>query len=343
MPNGSGIFYHPRKYWKNMPTITDDVGNGPIRISMPPDLDENRRAEERAPITASNDDVSTTLDGKRHRIDVSYRPGQPLPLASVTSAVDNGPRQVASNDNQPVRYQPVRYHLKEMVQREELGINEPENRRHWFAVERLKRDIAVASGEPLSDSAAHDWRELREENLGERMDSLDIDVGLVLTDDMDFQDIGVPSQCAAVDNAEGENDEIRFLYARQVLSLAEEVLGPDYKVLRHVIVDNWTARMIGENELYMDRITASSCGKGMIRSALRNLARFYDSLDRLELTGDRPLDVWPLIGTQYPTVVHPRPFRLRHDGCRYLNQTAGPVIRVVGVDTTHSGYGILRI
>jgi len=280
-----------------MRTITDDIRN-----------------EQRELI--SNDDVGTTLDGKWHGIGVSYKPNQPLPKATVVDVMDNGRTPQPANDNQPARY-----HLKEMAQRGDLGVNEPENRRHAFAAERLKQDIAVSKGEP---SAANDWREVREEYLGERIDSLDSDNEIRLSDDLEFEDSDTPAEPSVVDNAEAESDQIRLVRTRQVVLLAKAVLGHDYSVLESVIVDNWTARAVGENELFMDRATASACGKGMIRSAMRNLARFYDSLDRLELSGDRPFDVWPLIGTQYPTVRYPREFRPR---ASYMNQTRTHVVR----------------
>jgi hypothetical protein len=225
---------------------------------------------------------------------------------------------------------PTRYHFRELAQRGKLGINEPENRRHWFDAERLKRIIAISMGEQMNDSAAYDWRGLMLPYVGPEPESLATDVGLTVNDDGEFQDSDVPGECAVVDNAEGESDQMRLLHARQVISLAEDVLGDDYNVLKSLILDNWTAQMIGENELFMDRATASGCGMGMIRSALRNLSRFYLRLDRLEQSGDRPLDVWPLIGT--PTTAPRVPRRTLPDDLRqssyYLNQNRGPVIKM---------------
>jgi hypothetical protein len=300
-----------------MRTITNEVGTGGIAVTTPADVEEHRGMEKRSPL--ASDDFASALS----KIEISYRPDQPLPLASLVATVDNGPRPIAVNDNRPVRY-----HLKEMAQREELGINELENRRHWFDAERLKRDIAISNGEPLDDSAAHDWRELASVYIGEEIEPMVRDTGLQLSDDAEFEDTDVPGECGVVDNAGGEYNQIRLLHARQVVSLAEQVLGHDFNVLKSAIVDNWTARAIGENELFMDRASASACGKGMLRSALRNLSRFYASLDRLELNGDRPLDVWPLIGTPQgqSRVVLPGPFRWR--GNSYLNQAPGPVIRL---------------
>lgn len=297
-----------------MSTITDEVGYGPIIISA--DCDDSR-TEDRTPLIVSGD-AGTTIDGKRHMIAINYRPDPSMPGTTVVNAVDDGRTPQPANDNRPVRY-----HLKEMAQRGELGVNEAENRRHWFAAERLKRDIAISNGEPLKDSASHDWPELALPYHGEEMDSFNSDAGLFLNDDGEFVDSDVPGECRVVDNAEGESDQTRLLHVRQVVSLARQVLGHDFGVLESFVVGNWTARMLGENELFMDRATASACGKGMLRSALRNLSRFYANLDRLELAGDRPADVWPLVGTQYPTVIYPREFRLKRS---YMNQTRTHVV-----------------
>ncbi|MET4211449.1 hypothetical protein [Bradyrhizobium sp. LA2.1] len=288
-------------------------------FSMRRTITDQTRDEHRELISTSSDDVATTLDGQWHGIGVSYRPGACLPLATLVTTVDNGPTPQPANNNRPVRQ-----HLKEMAQRGELGVNEPENRRHAFAAERLKRDIAVSRGEPLNDSAANDWRELRGDYFGEGIDSLGSDNEILLSDELEFEDTDAPEQSAVVDNAGTECAQVCIHRVQQVVALAKEVLGDDYGVLESVIVNNWTAQAVGENELFGHRATASACGKGMIRSALRNLARFYDRLDRLELSGDRPIDVWPLIGTQYPTVKYPREFRLK---ASYMNQSRNYVVR----------------
>lgn len=299
-----------------MQTITNEVGTGKGSIVISSD-DGDSRTENRIPVIVS-DDAGSTMDGKRHMIGISYRPDAPRPVATVVNAVDDGRTPQAANDNRPLRY-----HLKEMAQRGELGINEAENRRHWFNAERLKRDIAISKGEPFNDSAAHGWRELALPHDGGEIGSFGSDEGLSLNDDGEYVDSDVPGECGVVDNAEGESRQTRLLHARQVVSLAGQVLGHDFGVLESFIVGNWTARTLGENELFMDRATASACGKGMLRSALRNLSRFYANLDRLELAGERPLDVWPLVGTQYPTVVYPREFRLK---ASYMNQTRTHVV-----------------
>jgi hypothetical protein len=314
-----------RNIGNQLQTITDEVGSGPIGVYAPHDFDEDVRADERKPISQTNGNITSEMDGKQRTIKISYRPDKPPPLTTLVNALDGGPQPQPSNDNRPARY-----HLREMAQRGELGINEPENRRHWFDACRLKRDISTSTGEFLNDSAASDWRELAlpHLDLDETIVSFARDNGLTLNDDGEFQDTDVPNDCATVDNAEGEYDQIRTLHTRQVVSLAEDVLGHDYKVLTYLILDNWTARTIGENEGYMNRATASACGIGMIRSALRNLSRFYLKLDRLEQSGERPVDVWPLVGTPKRSVpaVCPGPFRWQ--GNSYWNQSRGPVIQV---------------
>jgi hypothetical protein len=314
-----------KKLENQLQTITDEVGFGPIGVYAPPDFDEDVRADERKPISQTDGNITSEMDGKQRKIEISYRPDKPPPTTTLANALDNGRQPQPLNDNRPSRY-----HIREMAQRGELGINEPENRRHSFDAGRLKRDIAMSTGEFLSDSAASDWRELAlpHLDLDETIVSFARDTGLTLNDDGEFQDTDVPNDCATVDNAEGEYEQIRTLHARQVISLAEDVLGDDYKVLTSLILDNWTARTIGENEGYMNRATASACGIGMIRSALRNLSRFYLKLDRLEHGGERPPDVWPLIGTpkSIATPVLPGPFRWR--GNSYWNQARGPVIQV---------------
>jgi hypothetical protein len=304
-------------------TITDEVGSGPISISTPTDLEHDIRAIERNSAQETNENITPGLDDDQRRIEINYRPDRQLPLGGLVTSVDNGRCRQPANDNKPARY-----HLREMEQRGELGINEAENRRHAFDAGRLRRDIAISQGEPMNDSAAYDWCELMPPYIGPEPESFATDVGLILSDDGEFQDSDVPGECAVVDNAEGECDQIRFLEARQIVSLAADVLGHDYKVLTSLILDNWTARMIGEDELFMDRTTASACGKGMLRSALRNLSRFYLKLDRLEHSGERPQDVWPLIGTPTaaPPAVYPGPFRWQ--GKSYWNQARGPVIQV---------------
>jgi hypothetical protein len=305
-----------------MRTITNEVGSGPISISTPDDFEFkcDRRAEGRSPLPETNDNVTPAIDGRQKKTEIGYRPDKPPPAASVVTAIDGGRCPQPANDNRHVRY-----HLREMAQRGELGINEPENRRHWYDAERFKIDLATSQGEFPNDSAAIDWRELALPYLGEEMASFDTDAGLTLNDDGEFVDTDMPGECGVVDNAKGEPDQIRVLHALQLIALAQDVLGHDFKVNKRLVADNWTARMIGEDEGFMDRASASACGKGIIRSALRNLSRFYVGIDRLEESGQRPPDVWPLVGT-VPRIRHPREYRwLRHS---YMNQTRTHVVRV---------------
>jgi hypothetical protein len=105
-----------------------------------------------------------------------------------------------------------------------------------------------------------------------------------------------------------------------------DVLGNDYEVLCAAIERGWTNQKIGETEGYTDRASASACGKGMLRSALRNLSRFYVSLDRLEERGERPPDVWPLVGAYtWPPVEYTPGHHRPHDLAGFMNRVAGPV------------------
>jgi hypothetical protein len=114
----------------------------------------------------------------------------------------------------------------------------------------------------------------------------------------------------------------RFMHARQVVARAEDFLGDGFRVLKRVMVDCWTAQMIGFDQGRKDPRQSSAAGEAMILAALRQLTRFYDKLDRIERDGESPRDVWPMVGTfTAPRPAFPRPQR----GKSYLNQTRGPV------------------
>lgn len=215
---------------------------------------------------------------------------------------------------------PSRYHLQGMANREELGVNIYESLRNWTVSERFRRDAAIARGEPVAYRPGDDWRETREEYVGQPDAPLAAkDHALSLSDDLEFEDVGVPDPQP---DATAESNAICFLYAQQLMDVMHDVLGHDFEVLKHVIVENWSAQMLGEDEGFINRASASACGKGLIRAALRNLDRFYTKLDRLEQNGSRPQDVWPLIGTQnYPAVTR------QEVAAGYLNQARGPVIK----------------
>jgi len=301
-------------------TITDEVGSGPIKIFSQL-VEGDRRADERNPQTS--DDVDAAQDGKRQ---ITYRPDQPLPRASLVATVDNGPVPVAANDNVKLADP-----LREMYERGELGIGEPENRQHWFDAQRFKRLLDGARDEP--DNSDDNWRELLiefcEGYFDNTITSLSKDEGLVLNDDMDFDDTDTPADFGAVDCAgwnpyRDSEPHVRKLYGKQVAAIMSSVLGADYDALEAFIVRRWTAKQVGETQGYKDRASASACGKGMIRSALRNLSRFLVSLDRLEERGQRPQEVWPLIGTlNWPVKRTPGYYRPRDN--MFTNKTAGPV------------------
>jgi hypothetical protein len=114
----------------------------------------------------------------------------------------------------------------------------------------------------------------------------------------------------------------RFMHARQVVSRAEDFLGDGFRVLKRVMVDCWSAQMLGFDQGRKDRGQASAAGQAMILAALRQLTRFYDKLDRIERDGESPRDVWPMVGTftaSRPAVSRPQ------RGRSYLNQAPGPV------------------
>lgn len=115
----------------------------------------------------------------------------------------------------------------------------------------------------------------------------------------------------------------RFLHARQVVARAEDFLGDGFRVLKRVMVDCWTAQMLGVDQGRKDRGQASAAGQAMIVAALRQLTRFYDKLDRIERDGESPRDVWPMVGT----FTAPRPPISRPQrGKSYLNQAPGAVM-----------------
>ncbi|MEH2626790.1 hypothetical protein V1292_004845 [Bradyrhizobium sp. AZCC 1719] len=294
-----------------MRTITDEVGAGTILIN-----DEGQRSPAAA---KPNNNTTISLTGQSERVVFGYRPNEALPQASVVSVIDNG-RTIgsASNDNIPRR---VKYHLQVMANNGELGKYDYENHLHWIAAERFRKDCVLASGEPVNDRPEDDWREVRGEYLGEQDAPLAIkDRGLSLGDDLEFEDTSVPDPQP---NATAESNAICFLYAQQLMDVMRDVLGHDLEILKRVIVENRITQTLGEDDGgYTNRACASAYGKALLRAALRNLARFYENLDRLEQNGLRPPDVWPLIGTKnYPSVIRRKP------DSSYLNQSRGPVIK----------------
>jgi hypothetical protein len=321
---GSGVFL---SYWKStMQTITDEVGSGSIRILTYPveeeaigstkeyNTDGSRLGlGERVAVPVPHDNITSGMDGKRERCELNLA-GGPSPQGEIVATLDNGPDIQAANENNLIaRSNTVgtakSYPLKEMYERGELGINEPENRRHWFDSQRFKKVHINARGEPDNDTAQNEWREIMmpffEGFCDNLVASFGKDVGLGLSDDMEFEDSSTPSSCEVVDSA-GWNPtrdlapHAHQLYAQQVVALMADVLGSDYKVLCAGIERGWTGREIGETEGFKDRASASACGKGMLRSALRNLSRFYVCLDRLEERGERPQDASGRLSVRIP-------------------------------------------
>ncbi|WP_156175248.1 hypothetical protein [Bradyrhizobium sp. LTSP849] len=129
--------------------------------------------------------------------------------------------------------------------------------------------------------------------------------------------------CPFTEDPTAKTPHARFIHARQVVALAEDYLCDGFRVLKRVLVDYWTAQMVGsESGRHNTRAPASASGQAMILAALRQLTRFYEKLDRIERTGESPRFVMPMVGTfaiTRPAVPHPQ------RGKSYLNQAPGPV------------------
>ncbi|MGY3588523.1 hypothetical protein ACVIGB_002518 [Bradyrhizobium sp. USDA 4341] len=134
--------------------------------------------------------------------------------------------------------------------------------------------------------------------------------------------LGEPLHDPFKDDPTVKNPTARYLYARQVVALVEDFLGDGFRVLKQVMVDCWSAQMLGFDQGRKDRGQASAAGQAMILAALRQLTRFYDKLDRIEQNGESPRFVMPMVGAftlPRPAVCHPQRAK------SYLNQTPGPV------------------
>ena len=102
---------------------------------------------------------------------------------------------------------------------------------------------------------------------------------------------------------------------------AEDFLGDGFRVLKHVIVDCWPAQMVGFDQRRKDRAGQRS-RTGDDLSALRQLTRFYDKLDRIERDGESPRYVFADGRNVHgPASGISRPQR----GKSYLNLARGPV------------------
>jgi hypothetical protein len=332
-----------------MRTITTEVGSGPIKAVTTVELvgsytedeiDNSTKLDlgERIAVPIpQNDNITSGLDGRREKTtDLNLKSGD-VPNGAIINTVDNGPDLNSANDNDVlagdnIANSPKANPLKEMFERGDLGINEIENRHHWFDAERFKTVHADARGEP--DNSNDNWRELLLEFYEGFFDNIvtstSADDGLVLNDDMEFEDSNTPTDYEAVDFSGWQPTKdlaphLRVLFAQQVVDLMLDVLGSDYDVLCAAIERSWTNQQIGETEGYTNRASASACGKGKLRSALRNLSRFYRSLDRIEERGDRPQDAWPLVGTLNWVPVRYGPERYRTRDLAFMNQAPGPI------------------
>jgi hypothetical protein len=336
-----------------MRTITEEVGFGPIKAvtygtdesvgSYTVDEIDSTQLDlgERIAIPIPhNDNITSSLDERHEKTtDFNFKSGD-IPNGATINTVDNGPNIKAANDNNlaaraKTANEPS-YPLREMFERGDLGISEPENRKHWLDSQRFKRLHSDARGEP--DNSDDNWRELLLEFYEGFFDNIvtstSADDGLVLNDDMEFDDSNTPTDYEAVDFSGWQPTKdlaphVRQLYAQQVIALMNDVLGADYEVLCKAIESSWTRQQIGETQGYRDRASASACGKGMLCSALRSLSRFYVGLDKLEERGERPQDVWPLVGTlNWPPVKY-TPGHYRHRDTSFMNQAPGPIRKLL--------------
>src|ERR1700761_4559988 len=123
-----------------MRTITDEVGAGPISI-LTIDSDANELDSSEARL------ILTTGDWRFANIDLNLGDADAPLVSAPVAATDDGPTPKyveaakratapkAANDNT------MRYHLKEMYERGELGNGQPENEQHWIDAERLRLDL----------------------------------------------------------------------------------------------------------------------------------------------------------------------------------------------------------
>lgn len=289
-----------------MRTITNEVGFGPIKSVAAPDPND---LSDRLPAKKLGRGAGA-WDGKRERYDPTHR-WTPQMAGLLVSTLDNGPVLSAANDNNANARRNLgeptqKYPLKELYNRGELGINETENRRHWFDSQRFKQLLIDSRGEQLQATAQDEWRELLMPFLEgfsrDVIGSMTADPISTLSDDMEFEDCATVDSCSAVDFARWDvfrdiPPAAQLIQAQQTVALAANVLGSDFPLLCAAIDRGWTARMVGETEGFTDRASASACGKGMIRSALRNLSRFYVGLQRLEWGLEGAKQIWPIVGT----------------------------------------------
>lgn len=213
-------------------------------------------------------------------------------------------RQIAANDNIEINRG---WPLKVMYEKGDLGINEIENRHHWRDVLRLKRILDDSRYEPDNSANVNDdWRELVDEYLEIHENSMIVEP---VSDDYSMEQNFNPEFVDSFKDGPGFVDNntwnpyrdiaphAKWLHAKQIVALAADILSCDYPILMAVIDRNWTIRQIGETEGYTDRITAAACGKGMVRGSLRKLTKFFLALDRVEINGNAPKVVWPLVGS----------------------------------------------
>ena len=202
----------------------------------------------------------------------------------------------------------TRWPFQEQFNRGELGISEPENQRHYSDGLRFLRHY-TACLEPIADSVpdgiTHDWRELFPQigttDEAEVITTLGQNDGpLKLSDDMEWVDDG--GAVSEVFDNSGFNvfrdlpSAAQSINHKQIVSLAADVLGGSYPVCVALLVSRFNLLELGETEGLVDPASARSCGKGMMRAAMRDLSAFFRALDRAEADAASLKSLWPLLG-----------------------------------------------
>jgi hypothetical protein len=75
--------------------------------------------------------------------------------------------------------------------------------------------------------------------------------------------LGEPLYDPFADDSTVKHRPERFLHARQVVARAEDFLGDGFRVLKRVMVDCWSAQMLGLDQRRKDRGQASAAGQAI--------------------------------------------------------------------------------
>jgi hypothetical protein len=194
-----------------------------------------------------------------------------------------------------------------------LGVDPRENLRLWDACLRFKATVvhATEGKEPVEHySETRDWRDYI--NWAALIaDPHGTYQGIpVFTPGDAPEGWGVSDDCEVVDVVDpndmmdpGADIAEDLVAAKQTIGLLADTLGPDFRILKHAIVHDWTPRTLAETDGYGHRVTGAAYGMGMIRSALRQLAYFWDRLDSAERC-ETPRKFFPLAGFKALSAPH---------------------------------------